>query len=564
MAENWVETALIYQIYPMTFHYAAGSKSDPYKGAYGNLKGITEKADYVKSLGVDAIWICPFYKWNRNGMGYDITDYEEISPMFGTKEDLAELIKTYHAKGIKVLTDMVLNHCSMENKWFKKSVKREEPYTDYFVWADAKGFTKDGKPIPPNNWESTWDSSGTSAWCWNDERKQFYFHSFDYTMPNLNINNPKVREKLLEISKTWFDMGIDGFRLDGTCHFGYDPRLLDNPVIGEKTTPWLSKEEIAAEKGKQMRIYDINHKLGRDFIDELKKLANSYKNPKVLLAEYVFDKGIHGNRKGGDNIRNSICDTFYTGALRGSLKDFRSGVESMLKPQNMGRKIEHPVSEDGSNMNWALSNHDMERVATRWFGDKATPENAKLAMKMLLALPGSICMFQGEELGLSNPDIKRAKNPSNDPLELSKIVDMPWDAARTSIPWLVKGTNMWLKPTPEQRVLAAERQENDPNSMLNEVRKVIQWRKKHKVLSKVGYLDFIDTDNPEVIAFVRSDKERKNSVALCFNYTDKPSKVKIPLPNNKFKMVTVPPVSMLQNDFGVMEVARNKVKSSQR
>ena len=554
MKKNWIENAIIYQIYPMTFHYAEGSESDPYKGAFGNFKGITEKADYVKDLGADAIWLCPFYKWNRNGMGYDITDYEEVSPMFGTKEDFKELVDTYHSKGIKVIIDGVFNHCSMEHEWFKKSVKREEPYADYFVWQDPKGFTKDGKPIPPTNWEPTWDSSETgSVWQWNEERQQFYLHSFDYTMPNLNLNNSEVQKKMLKILKSWFDMGVDGVRLDGTCHYGYDSRLLDNPIIGKDIIPNLSKEELELENGKQMRIYDINLDVGRKFIDAIKKLANSYKEAKATLAEYVFDKGIFGNRKGCDNIRNSICDTFYTGALRGELKDFRTGVESMLKPQNMGRKTELAVSEDGSNMNWALSNHDMERVVSRWFGSEVTPETskkAKMAMKMLLALPGSICIFQGEELGLPNPNIERAKNPKNDPLKLTSLVGAAWDATRTSIAWLVKGTNMWLKPTPEQRVLAAEIQEVRPNSMLNETRKAIQWRKKHKVLNKVGYLDFIDTDNPEVIAFIRSDKERKNSVALCFNYTDKPSKVKIPLPNNKFKVVTVPPVSMVQSDFG--------------
>jgi len=557
---NWAKNGVIYQIYPLTFNYAQGSKSDPYNGAYGNLKGITEKADYVKSLGVDAIWLCPFYKWNRMGFGYDITNYEEIAPMFGTKEDLKELIDTYHSKNIKVITDMVLNHCSSENEWFKKSIKKEEPYTDYFVWADAKGFDKDGKPIAPNNWESTWDSSGTSVWCWNEERKQFYMHSFDYTMPNLNINNPKVQEKLLQIAKFWFDMGVDGFRLDGTCHFGYDPKLRDNPIIGENTTPTLPIDDILAEKGKQMRIYDINHKLGREFIDRLKELSNSYNPSKKLLAEYIFDKGIHGNRKGAENLRNSICDTFYTGALRGGIEDFRAGVESMLKPQKINNKVELPISEDGSRINWALSNHDMERVATRWFGKDATREKTTLAMKMLLSLPGSICLFQGEELGLPNPDIKRAKNPDNDPLQLSPIVGMPWDGARTSIPFTHKGTNMWLRPTPEQRILAAERQDKNPNSMLNATKQAIRRRKSNKILSRNGYVDFIDTENPKVIVFTRSDKERKNQITLCFNFTDEPSKVRIPLPNKKFKMVTVPPLSSLQCDMNTLIKSNQNIR----
>ena len=554
MSDNWAQNGITYQIYPLTFNYAEGSKSDPYKGAYGNLKGITERADHIASLGVDAIWLCPFYKWNKMGFGYDITDYEEVAPMYGTKEDLKELIDTYHAKNINVVTDMVLNHCSMEHEWFKKSVKREEPYTDYFVWADAKGFDDNGKPIPPNNWESTWDSSGTSAWCWNEQRQQFYMHSFDYSMPNLNINNSKVQEKLLAIAKSWFDMGVDGFRLDGTCHFGYDPKLRDNPIIGEETTPNLSKEEIEAERGKQMRIYDINHKLGREFIDKLKELANSYNPPRRLLAEYVFDKGIHGNRKGAQQLRESICDTFYTGALRGRLEDFRQGVESMLKPQKVNNKLELPISEDGSKINWALSNHDMERVASRWFKNEEYPKvkraKIKLAMKMLLSLPGSICIFQGEEQGLSNPETtKRMLNP--DPLGLTSVIGdgMPWDISRAHPAIDTKPTGMWLDASPEQRLLAVNIQEKDPDSMLNATRQAIQWRKKNKILNHTGYIDFIDTENSKVIAFIRSDKERKNQIALCFNFTDKPVKVRIPLPNKKFKEVTVSPADMVQSEI---------------
>lgn len=560
--KSWIQNAIIYQVYPLTFNYEPGSESDPYKGAYGNLKGITKKADYIKSLGVDAIWISPFYEWNRTGMGYDITNYEKVSPMYGTAEDLQELTKTFHSKGIKVLADQVFNHCSMEHEWFKKSVKKEDPYTDYFVWVDAKGKDENGQPIPPNNWQSTWDSSGTSAWTWNEERKQFYMHSFDYSMPNLNINNPKVREKLLEISKYWFDLGIDGFRLDGTTHYGYDPRLLDNPIIGKDTTPNIPAYEIEAEAGKQMRIYDINHELGRKFIDSIKELADSYPDKKVLLSEYVFDKGIHGNRKGRKNIQESVCDTFYTGALRGGLEDFKSGVEEMLKEQHVTKyHTEKPISENGAKINWALSNHDLERVATRWFGNEYSPEKTKLAMKMLLSLPGSVCIFQGEELGLPNPNIERAKNPTNDPMQLGADIGMPWDAARTSIPWSAKGTNLWLKPTPEQRILAAELQEEKENSMLNATREAIAWRKENKILNHIGYLDFIETEDPKVIAFTRSDEDKKNKIALCFNYTPSDQKVKIPLSGNKFKIVTVKPMEMYQLDLNQESLIMQKCKN---
>lgn len=545
--QNWIKNAIIYQIYPMTFNYAEGSKSDPYKGAYGNLKGITEKADYIKSLGVDAVWISPFFKWNRNGFGYDITDYEKVSEMYGTAADFAELSQEFHKKGIKIITDQVFNHCSQEHEWFKKSIQKEEPYSDYFIWQDAKGTDEEGKPVPPNNWPSTWDSSGESAWTWNEKRRQFYMHSFDYTMPNLNLNNTKVQDELLRISKYWFDLGVDGFRLDGTCHYGCDPRFLDNPIIGEETTPNIPIDEIEAERGKQMRIYDVSHAKGREFIDRIEILAQSYPEPKVLLSEYVFDKGIHGNKKGRKNIRESACDTFYTGALRGDLEDFRAGVEEMTQPLTRdGKIIDAAISEAGEKMNWAMSNHDLERVASRWFGKEAKPEETKLAMKMLMALPGSVCVFQGEELGLPNANIEQARNPQNDPLALSPMVGMPWDAARTSIPWTEKGTNLWLKPTMPQRIKAVSLQEKNPDSMLHATREAIQWRKQNPILNQNGRIEFIDTPVSRAIAFIRSDESGKNKTALLFNYTDKPVKIKVPTGEKTFIPVEVPPYKMVE------------------
>ena len=307
---------IIYEIYPLTFNYAEGSDSDPYKGAYGNLKGVTEMADYVKDLGVDTVWLAPFYKWNKTGMGYDIIDYYNVDPMFGTNEDFRELVETYHKKGLRVIIDQVYNHCSAEHPWFKKSVQKEDPYTDYFVWVSPKEWDENGKPVPPNNWPSTWDSSGNSVWAWNEERQQFYMHSFDISMPNLNLNNPVVRAEMLSVAKHWLDMGVDGFRLDGSCHYGYDPRLLDNPLLPD---------------GEQMRIYDINHKLGQFFLDDIQKLVQSYPGRKTLLSEFVFDKGKYGNAKGVHTIQNSICSAFYIGSLTGKLPDFKTAVENAAK-----------------------------------------------------------------------------------------------------------------------------------------------------------------------------------------------------------------------------------------
>lgn len=469
---------VIYEIYPLTFNYAEGSKSDPYKGAYGNLKGITAVAEYIASLNVDAIWIAPFFKWNKNGFGYDITDYYQVDPMFGTLEDFEELCQVYHELGVEVYIDQVYNHCSEKHDWFQKSIKKIAPYTDYFIWKNAKGYDDNGNPIPPNNWPSKWDAAGESAWTWNEERKQFYMHSFDYTMPNLNINNPVVRKELLNVAKHWFDLGVDGFRLDATTHYGYDEQLRDNPLD---------------ENGEQMRIYDINNSIGTQFLNELKQLAWSYMHTKTLLAEYVFDKGKHGNAKGVQTVRESVCDSFYIGSLRGTLKDFKEQVTKALK-----------VSPNGEKLNWAFSNHDMERAVSRIWGDKYSPAKSALLMELLLSLPGSICLFQGDELGMPNPkNLDACKNPKNDPRDVWGIAENPWDGARTGF-CLNKTShaNMALHPDEKQVALCVEAQEKDPLSVLNKVRQAIKNRQEG-IFKMHSNIKFIDVPNDNVIAFIR-------------------------------------------------------------
>lgn len=524
---TWINNAIIYQIYPLTFNYTPGSKSDPYNGAYGNLRGITEKADYIKSLDVDAIWINPFYKWNRNGFGYDITDHKTISPMFGTFDDLHELIQAFHSRNIKILIDQVLNHCSMQHPWFQASVQKHPKYSDFFVWAKPSGY-QDNTPIPPNNWQSIWDSSGTSAWTWHPTRQEFYLHTFDYTIPDLNISNPAVQDELLNILKYWLDLGIDGFRLDAAKHFGHSPDLQNNPIICTPTCHQIHK-------------YDENHPTGIDFINRIAKLTHSYDTPRVLLMEHVFTSDHTSDQMSCKNINTSKCDTFYTGALGGTLQGFKSGVSSMLHPNPA---TGHAVCANGAKINWATSNHDMERVASRWFQNNATDKKIKLAFKMLMALPGSICIFQGEELGLKTPDIEQIKNSANDPLNLTALIQNPWDAARTSIPWTSAGTNMWLRPTPEQCTQSAKQQNTDKNSILNAARAAIKWRKSHKILNRAGFVEFLETNNPDVIIFTRSDPSHNHAVLLGFNFTDKKFIIR-----HKNKIIHIPPCEMIQADI---------------
>ncbi|MBR5598483.1 MAG: hypothetical protein IKW39_00415 [Alphaproteobacteria bacterium] len=494
---------VIYQVYPLTFNYASGSKSDPYKGAYGNLKGVTALVDYIASLGVDSIWITPFYPFGGTGFGYDITNYTAIDPMFGTIEDLKELCEVYHAKGMRVIIDQVYNHCSDSHPWFLESVKRAEKYDDYFVWADAKGFDKDKKPIVPNNWIPIWNSHGDTAWEWSEERQQFYLHSFDYSMPNLNINNKKVQDELLNIAKFWFDLGVDGFRLDAVTHYACDPLLRDNPIIKQ-----------GVNKGKQNRLYDINTKGGEIFLNRLKDLCNSYDVPKTLLAEYWFNTNPKEHKRISKLFSDSACDAFFTGALNGGLKDFKKTIARDLSYIPNGTKI-----------NWATSNHDLEREASRVFGKTPTLEQKKMLMHLLTVLPGSICIYQGQELGLANPkDFEKCKNQQCDPKSIWTNFGMPWDAARAGFAMSDKITDttrqMALTPDNEQYKLAVSNQ-NYKDSMLNATRKYIKERKNF-YLGDFGHIRFVRAvTNDDVIAFVRYNEKGSNCMLFVYNFGNK-------------------------------------------
>jgi alpha-glucosidase len=497
-----INNEVIYQIYPLTFNYAPGSKSDPYKGCYGNLKGVTQMAPYVSSLGVDAIWITPFYPWGGNGFGYDIVDYYGIDSMFGTVEDLKELCDVYHSYNIRVIIDQVYNHCSIHHPWFEKSVAGIKPFDEFFVWAPAKCFDANNKPVEPNNWPSVWNSNGPSAWQWNEERKMFSLHSFDHTMPDLNINNIHVQNMLLDVAKYWFDLGVDGFSLDAANQYGCDPLLKDNPIFTS-----------GKNKGKQERKYDINSKGGEIFINRLKDLCNSYEKPKTLLAEYWYNISRSARKDMIKLFEDSNCDAFFLGTLNYTLKELKPFISRDLS-----------VVPNGVKINWANSNHDLERVASRVFGDKVTLNKNIMLMHFLLSLPGSICIYQGQELGLSNPkDFEHCKNAKFDPLNIWKNFNMPWDASRAGFALTDSMDDvtrtMALMPDEEQYKLAVSNQ-NFEGSMLNKTREMI-FKRKNSFLSQYGHVAFIKgIKNDGVIAFVRSDINKTHKVLHAYNFSD--------------------------------------------
>jgi alpha-glucosidase len=333
-------------------------------------------------------------------------------------------------------------------------------------------------------------------------KKQFYLHSFDYSMPNLNLNNPKVQDELLCVAKHWFDLGADGFRLDAATHYACDPLFRDNPLY-----------EDGPNKGNQIRRYDVNTKGGEIFLNRLKELCNSYPVPKTLLAEYWYNTDADDRQRIIQLFENSACDAFFTGALNGKVEDFKSHVIRDMEVIPYGKKL-----------NWAFSNHDLERVVSRCFGNNASFAKRSMLMSLLLTLPGSVCIYQGEELGMINPkDFNACKNADNDPKGIWANCNMPWDAGRSGFAMSDYSDdisrNIALHPDEEQYKLAANNQAY-PNSMLLKTKELIAIRK-NSIFNEYGNMLFIeDIENPLVVAFVRTNIDETKKILCAYNFSD--------------------------------------------
>ena len=370
---DWWRGAIIYQIYPRSF---ADSNSD----GVGDLPGITDKLDYVASLGVDGIWISPFFTSPMADFGYDVSDYRDIDPLFGTLADFDKLVEKAHSLGLKIIIDQVLSHSSDQHAWFKESrSSRDNPKADWYVWADPR---PDG--TPPNNWLSIF---GGSAWEWDSKRQQYYLHHFLSSQPDINFHNTEVRKELLDVMEFWLKRGVDGFRLDAVNFFYNDKDLRDNPA---NDGPAPNNVPASNPYARQKHIYDITQPENLTYMEEIRALMDRYgatttvgeigdDNPLKTMAEYTEG----GNRLHMVYSFDLLADTFSPAFIRDTVETLNN---------NIG---------DGWPC-WAFSNHDVTRAVTRWEKDAPAElhdERAKLLLVLLTTLKGSVCLYQGEELG---------------------------------------------------------------------------------------------------------------------------------------------------------------------
>lgn len=464
----WWRGASIYQIYPRSFCDSNGD-------GIGDLPGITSRLDHVARLGADAIWISPFFKSPMKDFGYDVADYCDVDPIFGTLADFDALVARAHALGIKVTIDQVFAHTSDQHVWFEQSrTDRVNPKADWYVWSDPK---PDGSP--PTNWQSVF---GGPAWTWDARRRQYYLHNFLNSQPQLNAHNPQVQQALLDAMRFWLDRGVDGFRLDALNFLMHDLDMRDNPPAPDdgrrKTRPFDF----------QLKLYNQSHPDILAFIKRVRQLCDEY-GAVFTVAEVGGDQAeieMKAFTAGDDHLNSAYgFDFLYAEALTPAFVE-----------QAVARWPDLPGTGWPS---WAFENHDAPRALSRWCAPECREAFGRLKAVLFAALRGNIIIYQGEELGLTQVDIpfELLQDPeaiANWPLTLSR------DGARTPMPWVsteagggFTSGSPWLPLGEENLARAVDVQDDAEHSLLNLNRTLLQLRRSCPAL-RLGSFDVVHLD----------------------------------------------------------------------
>ena len=499
---DWWRGAVIYQIYPRSFFDSNGD-------GIGDLPGITAKLDHIASLGVDAIWLCPFFTSPQKDFGYDVADHTAVDPLFGTLDDFDALLARAHALGLKVLIDQVWSHSSDRHAWFLESrASQDNPKADWYVWADPAA---DG--TAPNNWLSVF---GGAAWTWEPRRRQYYLHHFLHHQPALNLHNPAVMDAVLETGDFWLRRGVDGFRLDAIDFLLHDKDLRNNPAAPRPA-------EIPAKLfGLQEHVHDMLQPEAMGLLARIRGLMDRYPGA-VTLGEVSSQPGAF-QRVSRYTAGDEALHMAYT------LRPLRGGfdwptVTAMIRDSAA-------MEAEGCGC-WSFSNHDVERAVSRWNphpGEPPDPAFARLLLALLLSLRGSVCLYQGEELGLTEADL--TEQDLRDPFGIAYWPAFRGrDGSRTPMPWHESAdhagftTGMpWLPVPASHRALAVDRAEADPDSLLHAVRRLLAWRRAHPAI-RHGAIQPLDLPEP-VAGFLRQ-ADSEQMVAL-FNLSAEPVSVDVP------------------------------------
>ena len=512
--QKWWKEAVVYQIYPRSFKDSNGD-------GIGDLKGIISKLDYIKSLGIDAVWLNPIYASPNDDNGYDISDYREIMPDFGTMEDFELLLKEMHKRNIKLIMDLVVNHSSDEHEWFKQArSSRDNPYRNYYHWWPAE------KGKPPYRW-SFFDVN-SDAWKYDAQTNSYYLHYFSQKQPDLNWENPKVREEVYDIMRFWLDKGIDGFRMDAFQFASKDTSWPELPKGFEKN--------IIKYYGVGPHLHEYLQEMNREVFSKYDIMtvaegAGSSPDDALLFVD-------------PDRKELNMAYHFESVDIGKHLKDF-----GLVKYKEIFSRYDEKFKDKGW-LSIFLANHDQPRMVSKFGND--SPEFRELSSKMLstfiMTMRGTPYYYNGDELGMINirfdsisdyhdvdtrnkyfglknrgGDLKAFLEEQKQTARENGRTPFQWDSSEnggftTATPW--------LKVNPNYTFINAEAQENEPNSVLNYFRTLIQLRKANPVLI-YGKYTLLDKENPDVFAYTRELNGKK--VLVLLNFSEKNTKVKIPL-----------------------------------
>ncbi len=513
---NWWRGGTLYQIYPRSF---ADSNGD----GIGDLPGITRHLDHVASLGVDGIWLSPFFTSPMKDYGYDISNYCDVDPMFGTLDDFRALVDRAHVLGLKVTIDQVFSHSSDQHPWFIESrSSTTNPKADWYVWADAK---PDG--TPPNNWLSIF---GGVAWQWDTRRQQYYLHNFLTSQPDLNFHCAEMQQALIQSMKFWLDLGVDGFRLDVVNFYVHDALLRDNPPREAPPTADGSVNN-ANPYSHQWHVYDKSRPENLEFLSRMRALMDEY--PNITSVGEIGD----------DHSLERVAE-YTAGSNRLHMAYSFDLLSPVFGSRHLHSVIERFEAVAGSGwQSWALSNHDMTRVRSRWVapdhpkGQTPDVRIARLAAATQFTMRGTPCVYQGDELGLPEADIgfEDLKDPMG--IEFWPAIKGR-DGCRTPMPWDAHQPNAgfgagtpWL-PIPQEHVdLSVAQQDVDADSQLAYYRQLIAWRKTRPSLIS-GSIQLLPAHD-QVLAYVREGHGEK---LLCaFNY----SSATVTFPTTGYRIVAI-------------------------
>jgi alpha-glucosidase len=480
---QWWQHSVFYEIYPRSF---ADSNND----GIGDIPGITSKLDYLRWLGVDAIWIAPMFPSPHVDWGYDISDYYNVDPDYGTLKDMDELLAQGKQRDIRVLLDFVLTYTSDQNKWFQEAKSsRTNPKRDWYIWRDGSGPQQ-----PPNNWTSLF---GGPAWKYDSATNQWYYHYFYPPQPNLNWRNPEVEKNMFDVTRWWYKRGVAGFRLDAVDVMFVDSQFRDNPVVGTEKNAFGDPVEREINDKNQPELHGV--------LQRLRKVADEYNG--VLIGEtWTSDidqlKRYYGEHN--DEVNMPM--------------DFMFATINKLSPADFRKQIEW-VDGSGGWPVYVLSNHDIRRVYDRYGDGKHNDQIAKLMASLYLTLRGTAVMYYGEEIGMENNDPRRPEDVKDSMGKAGWPKEKGRDGERTPMQWNTEANagfssaTPWLPVDERYKIYSVESEKKDPSSILNYYRQLLTMRHTNKALLDGKYIA-LNEDDPNVLSYARSYKGQNVLVVL--------------------------------------------------